>query len=148
MNLGYAFPADAAEVSGGSKISMLGGDFDTIFGTAFPLLHPKLALVIRLDALPEESGQPHQLRIELRGPLNTIVIPPMTQAFTPEVNPDEPTAPVKFLIVVNMPPLVFETPGTYAFRISVDEREVGQFPLYLRQVSQQTVSNGQRGMTP
>ncbi len=131
MKLAYAVLADAAQVTPDGKVSMLGGDFDTIFARTFPAPHALLSLVMRFDVERRECGYEHRLQIMLLGPLNSPVMPAATTAFVPQINPALTDRPVKAFIVVNLQGLVFQTQGTYHFHISVDDVKKGELPLYL-----------------
>lgn len=134
MKLAYAILADAAQVALDGKISVLGGDFDTIFAQSFPARHPSLALVMRFDVEKQECGLEHQLRIAISGPLNTPVAGPITSVFVPQANPAYPNRLVKALLAMTFQNLTFESQGSYNVNITVDGHSAGKVTLYLAQL--------------
>jgi hypothetical protein len=132
MQLAYAMFADAAQVGADGKVSIIGGDFDTINAPSFPALHPNLAIVLRLSITKDECGQEHRLSISLSGPLGRNLLPePLTGSFTPQIPPDYAEGPIRAIFVVNIASLVFEIAGTYRFHIAVDGKSVGEVQLHL-----------------
>src|SRR5438309_1582651 len=63
--LEFAFLADAAEAEPGRKFYVLGGGVDSIGAHAFPVVHPHLALLIRVSVHPTEAERAHILEIRL-----------------------------------------------------------------------------------
>lgn len=133
MKLAYALLADAAQTTPDGKISMLGGDFDSIFAQTFPARHSSLTLVMRFDVEKEECGLEHQFRVAISGPLNTPVVAPLTGAFVPQASPVYLNRPVKAFVTMMLQNLTFESQGTYNFNITVDGRSMGKVTLYLVQ---------------
>ncbi len=65
MRLSYAFLANAAEFTpADGRMWVLGGDFDTLAASAFPVTHPVMTLVVKISAQPAECHREHRLRIE------------------------------------------------------------------------------------
>lgn len=137
MQLAFAFFADAAQVGADGKFTIMGGDFDTIFALSFPALHPNLAVVLRLNLSPNEVGIEHRLRIVLTGPLGSSVIPaPLTGTFTSQIPADHKAGrAIRAAFVVNVANLVFQTEGTYRFRITVDDKTLGELQLHVARTS-------------
>ena len=136
MKLAYAMLADAAQTTPDGKVSIIGGDFDTIYSTNFPALHPVLTLVIRVDFERPEANREHRLRISISGPLGGHVIATDPRPFTPTVPEGYRGGHVKTFFVVSVNGLVFEQQGTYRIRITVDDTPVGEeLPLYLERVA-------------
>jgi uncharacterized protein DUF6941 len=131
MKLAYALLADAAQNSPDGKISMLGGDFDTIYAQKFPTQHASLALVMRFDVEKQECGLEHQLRVAISGPLNAQVVAPLVSSFVPQANPVYQNRLVKAFITMTIQNLAFESEGVYNFNITVDGRSMGKVTLYL-----------------
>jgi hypothetical protein len=140
MQLNYAFLADAVETHPDGKFSVLGGGVGLIYAQQFPAIHPTLALIIQLAVTKEEADHEHELRLELLTPLQAAGMPPVTVKFTPKSHPDHPDWPVVFLFTFTTSALIFETPGAYVFRISVDNAERGTIPLL---AAQQAAPEGQ-----
>jgi hypothetical protein len=137
MKIAYAILADAAQATPDGKISMLGGDFEVIYALRFPVIHPYLSLVIRLDVEREECGREHRVRVSVLGPLSRTVAPPQTVRFTPQYNPESPEGKVRTFLVINFQGLEFPTSGTYQFPLVVDDnvREAVKVHLVQRSLS-------------
>jgi hypothetical protein len=129
MELIYVIPADAAETSANGKFSLLGGGIETIFAPIFPVIHPRLALVVKLRALSPEVEQDHTFRVDIIGPNDFHVTPEARVEFRTGALPSEPDRPITFTLVMNMSSLVFPEPGMYLGHLYVDSQEVGTFPL-------------------
>ena len=131
MKLAYAILADTAQVMQDGKISILGGDFDTIRASSFPHFQQTMSIVARFDVTIEEGKKNHQLRIEFIGPLGGHANPSAVTSFRPKADPSKPDRPLKFLFVANLQGVLFETVGKYTIRISVDGNILGDVLLYL-----------------
>jgi len=136
MKLGYALLADAAQVTPDGKLSMLGGDFDTIFVRSFPAQHSSLALVVKLDAARDDCGREHEMRVTSSGPLNSSFLPAVESRFTPQLNPLFANRPTRVLLVFNFQSLMFPNQGKYQFHITVDGTQLGTVPLELTRIPQ------------
>ena len=133
MQLAFAVLADFAEITSEGKIAMLGGDFDTIKSPAFPSIHPRLSLVVKLNVEPAEYDKEHQLLVEVLDPQGTSILPAITSVFTPRVGPGGPDRPLKYSFVLNFHLFMLSTSGKYLFRLFVDSKEIGAIPLYAEQ---------------
>ena len=131
MELRHAFVADAAQSTPDGKIWVLGGDFDTIFVPKFPVMHPAMALVLKITMQPLECDREHQLRIELVDDDGKKVHDPIQLSFHAQPDPRHPHRPVGVGMVLNFQNLRFEGPGNNSFHILVDDIELGRVPLYL-----------------
>ncbi|MBF6592351.1 MAG: hypothetical protein IVW57_17710, partial [Ktedonobacterales bacterium] len=121
MKLAYAILADAAQLGQDGKVSLLGGDFDTINAATFPLTHPALSLVMRLDFEPREAEREYWLRVTLAGPGNAPLAATPASAFTPRVLPGREEQVVRAMFVIGLNGLTFDQQGTYQFRLLVDD---------------------------
>ena len=131
MQLAYAFFADAAQVGQDGKLTIMGGDFDTVFAPSFPVQHGNLAIVIRLGATPDECGREHDLSIMIIGPLGESLAPPLHGKFTPMIPLGFEGGAIRATFVVNIAGLVFQTEGTYKCRILVDDSTLGELQLHV-----------------
>jgi len=131
MQLAYAMFADAAQLGPDGKISMVGGDFDTISVAEFPAQQPYLSIVIRLNVAPTECDKTHQLRVALTPPGQGAVISTVNASFTPHVPASDTSRPIRSVLVVNLIGLQFEAPGTYTCHLTVDGQSVADLPLHL-----------------
>jgi hypothetical protein len=124
----FAFLADAAETQPGHKFNVLGGGITRIGGRSFPLLHPRLALVVGLVVTSPEAGREHELRIVLLDPDGREVTS-TTGSLMAHGQPDARDAILTFSL--DLWNLVFPTPGDYSFRIVVNDSERKRLGLLL-----------------
>jgi hypothetical protein len=144
MQLGFAFLADAAVSTPDGKISVLGGNFDTIYVAAVPAQHPAMVLVVNLRVQPTECGRQHRLRLEFWDPDGQSVLPSLELPFLPQRRSDQPHKPVNVNLTVHLQGLTIPRVGDYAFHVLVDDLEVGVMPLSVVQV-QAPGTAGERG---
>jgi hypothetical protein len=133
MRLAFAMLADFAEATPDGKVTIGGGDFDTIYAPAFPAVHPRtVALVMKYIADAADLGMPHVLRIEFVGPNGQLVAPPFDVQFTPQPHQLPINVPTKLAFVFNFQALLLPAPGTYHFRVFLDEaaEPIASLPLY------------------
>jgi hypothetical protein len=129
MQVAYLVFADAAQVGADGKVSMIGGDFDTINVQSLPAHHPNVALVMRLHMSPSECGVEHRLRVTVFGPLGAVLAT-IEGSFTPMAPPGHKgSRPVRSLFVINVAGLVFEMQGTYRFKVAVDDKQLHEAQL-------------------
>jgi len=136
MNVPYALTATAAETTSDGRIWVLGGDFDTLGSSQFPLTLPTITLLLKVSFEPAECGAVHRLRIELWDQDGTVIQSPFTTEFTPQRNVQFPTRPAGSVIALNMQGLSFPNPGDYAFHVLVDDHQMARVPLYVTQQSE------------
>jgi hypothetical protein len=129
MKLVYSILADAAEVSAGNKLYLLGGDLDAIVAESVPVLHTKLALAIKLQAEISDIGHEHSIRIDVNGPSGfelvgvDIVLPKPAE-------PDAVTGKLGvYMFAVNFPPIVFPAFGEYKVNLVLDDAVLSSHPL-------------------
>lgn len=131
MELIYVIVADAAQANPNGKFSVLGGGIENIYVPAFPAVHPGLALVVRLSVQVSEANQSHDFRVDIAGPNDFYVTSGGIVGFRSVALQEEPDRPTTVNLVMNMSLLVFPEPGMYLFRLYVDTKEVGNYPLYV-----------------
>ena len=130
MKIDFAFLADAAQASPDGKFSVIGGGLTAIYAQKFPTLLQALALVVKLIATKDEVGLEHNLRIELINPLQVTAMPPLGGKFTIAPNLEHPDWPITAQFVITIAPIVFEIPGSYTLRFSVDSILLKTLTLY------------------
>lgn len=130
MNLDIAVLADAATVDAGGKLNILGA-FHRLRGRSFPLRHGRLSLVLRFAPEPGDGGK-MKVGIRLVGPDDEEVV-----RLNGEVAHRGGKIPEHARIpqVLNLDGIVFKSPGTYRFQVSVDGNEVGNVPLHVEEAS-------------
>src|SRR5258708_4711584 len=131
MRLVYAFLADAAQFTPDGKLSMLGGDYDTLYATAFPTIHPAVTFVLKLRLEPDEVTTEHIIRVDLEQAGVETRYPSASLHVAPQANADRISGPQHIASVLNFVQIVFPVPGAYTFHIVADDRELGVLPLRL-----------------
>lgn len=131
MHLGFAFLADAAQVTPDQKLSVLGGNFDTIYAQEFPAVHALMCLVVNIKAQPTECGREHTLRVEFLDSDGRAQLAPMKLPFTAQTRADMPYRETNVNLIASLMGQQFMQPGEFAFHILVDDLEIGRVPLRL-----------------
>jgi uncharacterized protein DUF6941 len=145
MQLVYAFFADAADVGLTGKISLVGGDFETIFVSQVPTLHPQFALVARLLVSPEECEKSHAAHLYYVAPNGTTTMPVVTFQFTPHIVPGREGQPVRYFLVTNLALVVFLELGEHVFHLVVDDKDLGTIPIRVEQGPGPTATSSDSG---
>ncbi|MFQ6046134.1 MAG: hypothetical protein ACE5PT_07235 [Gemmatimonadales bacterium] len=128
MKIDFAVACDYAVVDQYGKLSVL-GIFQHIWVGQFPVVHPRLHLVLRLKGRRTEIGD-HQVRIRLCDEDgNKIIKGDGTVAFS------EPPAGVTEIeagcvLVFDVP---FQRAGRYCFAITVDDDVATEVPITVAQ---------------
>lgn len=128
MNIEIAAICDAATANDvGGRMNILGA-FDRIFAK-FPLVIPQCSAAFRIRYLRSEAGS-HKLSLSIEDVCGQPVVPPMQSniELQPVVQGFD-TAAVN--MILNMQRLAFKRPDKYIVRLSVDEEEIANLPLYL-----------------
>jgi hypothetical protein len=130
--LDFAFLADAAEAEPGRKFYVLGGGVDSIGAQAFPVVHPQLALLIRLLVHPTEAERPHALEIRLTDSDGGELVK-LEGSFTAGTG-GPPGREMPINISLAMANTRFERAGDYSIELLVDNQHVKSLPLRLYEV--------------
>ena len=132
MEVDFAFLADAAEVTQG-KLYVMGGAFDTIWTSNLPVVHPRLALVMRLLFTPAEVGRKHKVEINFMDE-DAKGIAKVGGDLEIGQNPNLPKGWRQgFLTVLNFANLKFEKFSDYNFEIVVNNTSLKGVPLRVAQ---------------
>jgi hypothetical protein len=132
MEVKYAFLATAAEFAAApdGRLSLIGGDLDTIWGNDFPLVYPSLAVVLKLWLSPDEVGKQHTLGVALADAQDSVLVAVPPFPFTSAPNPRDPTKRAQSGVVAVLMGLPFPSPGEYHVTLTVDGQSVTALPLY------------------
>lgn len=129
MHLDFAVVADYALVDQAGKMSVL-GIFQHIWVPQFPVMHPRLHLVLRLKGRRTEVGE-HQVRIRLLDEADTELL-----GGSGTVSFAEPPAGITEIEAAAV--LVFDVPfpraGAYRFEITVDGERKATVPITVSQM--------------
>jgi uncharacterized protein DUF6941 len=131
MKVRFAFLADYALAHPmDTKLYVIGGGFDTIWAQTFPTRHPQVSLVVRVEFMPAECGRQHTIEIHPLDVDGQPFLPPAKLQVTPQKNPQAPTLPANFALVLNLQGLQLNKPGDYVFSILIDGQEMESLPLH------------------
>ena len=131
--LDFAFLADAAEASPGRKFYVLGGGVDSIGAPRFPVVHPHLALVMRILLHPTEADRDHRLEVRLIDQDGRELVRADGSVRPSGVGP--PGREVGLPIAMNLNNVRFEHSGDYSVELLLDDSHVKSLPLRLHEVS-------------
>ncbi|HEV2685196.1 MAG TPA: hypothetical protein VGW79_01025 [Actinomycetota bacterium] len=134
--LDFAFLADAAEAEPGKKFYVLGGGVDSIGAQAFPVVHPHLALLIRVLIHPTESERAHTLEIRLIDD-DGHELARMEGNFQAAGGPPGREMPMNISLALSN--IRFERHGDYSIELLLDNQHVKSLPLRIYQVEQPVV---------
>lgn len=126
MHTDLALLADAANIDGSGKLSIL-GIFDHIAASDFPTRHDRMTLVFRLVASLDEVGT-HKIEIAVKGPEGEELSRLDGQL---RVGPGRGDGPIRIPQVVHLDGFVFPEPGRYSIDITVDDETVDSVSLTL-----------------
>src|SRR5262245_48714476 len=125
-----ALLADAANVSREGKLNVL-GVFDTIYARTFPVAHPQMQLVLRLEGDATDAGTTRRLEVQLVAPDGAVLARLPVAMNVPQPETGERVRPDHILTFAN---LAFAQPGRYALRVVLDDGTETMLPLRVEQV--------------
>jgi hypothetical protein len=128
MKIPMALLADEANVSQEGKLNVL-GVFDRIAAAAFPVVHPKLVFVFRVQAEYTDQGPPVPVRVRLLDQDGAVLFEATGELAPPQVGPGEFVTANQIFALVGVQ---FPQPGLYNFVVTVGE-ERHETPLSLVQ---------------
>lgn len=129
MQLAYIIPADAAEISSNGKVSILGGEVSEITAPSYPAVGIRLAFVVKLLFERGEIGTTHTVLCDILDSEQIALLPQIKIDVIPQDNGD---AQIPFVVVLNLPVLIFPIPGTYLCRFSLGNTLLQAIPLHLK----------------
>ncbi len=132
MNIEAFLLCDAATDSQG-KLNIL-GSFDTLYSKSIPVNHPYCCIALRIRFTRFEEGE-HKVRIDFVDEDNKKAIPGIDGNLNVRISENLFSSVVN--IVFNLQRLKFEKFGEYNINLGIDGKQIGQLPLYLRQIQPQ-----------
>ena len=144
-DIDYAFLADAAQTAPGQKFHVLGGGVTRITGSAFPLRHPHLALVVGLRISAAETDREHEIRFVLLDPDGNEVAG-ATGSLVAHGQADARDTSLTFSI--DLWNLTFPAAGDYSFRLLVNGSELKRLPLVIVAQGDRDAMPSEREATP
>lgn len=126
MHISFAVFADAANLSQEGKLNVL-GIFDALRVGAFPTLHPRAHLVVRVKGSATDAGL-HQLTFRWTNPTDAEL-----WTSTGEIQVDSgPLAAVEMdLPIIAVVDLPLDTPGQYSMGVELDGEPVSRVGVYV-----------------
>jgi hypothetical protein len=128
MHVRLAVLADAANQSADGKLNVL-GEFNLISAAAFPVVWPRMFMVLKLEALVDE-GAKHRMLLRLvdedAKPMGTPIEGEIDlgQKFRAGV-------PLSASLIIEFQNMRFDRAGTYEFEIFISNKRIATVPLYV-----------------
>jgi hypothetical protein len=120
-----ALIADDANISQEGKLNVLGA-FDRIAATNFPMIHPKMVFVFRLEAEYGDAGQAIPVRVRLVDEDGQILFEAGGEIVAPAVDPGDFATTHQLFSLVG---IRFPQPGTYKFIITLGDLPPHETPI-------------------
>lgn len=133
MQVTLGLVADSANVSQEGKLNIL-GIFDTIYAFNFPCKHNQMTLITKIQA---ELTDAHHIDRKIKITLvdeHTNPTFSIDGKFNFKNTPEGERGTTSSIIVITN--LLFEKPGNYFFKISIDGEEKGEIPLKLMKLKE------------
>jgi hypothetical protein len=141
VNISMALIADEANISQEGKLNLLGA-FDRIAASAFPMVHPKMVFVFRIEAGYGDGGAPVPVRIRLVDADGAALFEAGGEIVAPEVEPGDFATAYQVFTLLG---IHFPQPGTYKFLVNLGELTPHETPFSVVQapwsVDQRNASN-------
>jgi hypothetical protein len=129
IRLEFGLFADAADIGRTGKVSLVGGNIETLTAPSFPAEAPSLALVAFLAVPDEEAGKEHTLTLEIAGPDGDIIFPGDDVSYPIRPQPNTYGLPVRHLVVLNLAGLTVSVAGKHEARLIIDGMPAGSIYL-------------------
>lgn len=127
MKVPVAFLADEANISQEGKLNVL-GIFDRIAAPEFPVVHPRMVFVFRVQSEFQDIGRVFPVQVRLMDDQDQVMFEASGEISGPPVPPgDFVTANQVFTLVG----VQFPHPGTYRFIVEVGTLEPHVAPFVL-----------------
>ncbi|MFA5148976.1 MAG: hypothetical protein WC491_07635 [Candidatus Omnitrophota bacterium] len=131
MDVKLAVLADYSNVSREGKLNIL-GIFGAIHCRVFPATHPQMQLVMSLEAMPVEAGQPKKIEVKLVDSDGKQLFGISGQL---ELKAAKAGEPIRNNHILQLNNIIFEKPGDYAFHILVGDDLKETVPLKVIQIT-------------
>jgi hypothetical protein len=124
MHVAYAFLARAGEFTPDGTLNVLGGDIDTIYGRAFPVMQPHIAFILKIVLDAADLGRTYEVRVSLVGPQGERPLPGDVRLSVHAPVPPLPDRPAVIAFALHATYLVFQRPGIYTWHAVLDNEEI------------------------
>ena len=117
MKIPMTFVADEANISQEGKLNVL-GVFDRIASTTFPMVHPKMVFVFRVEADHGDGGKAFPVRVRLVDGGGVALFEAEGTIVAPDVEPNEFATTHQLFALLGVQ---FPSPGTYRFVVTLGD---------------------------
>lgn len=129
MKIPMALLADEANVSQEGKLNVM-GVFDRISAANFPIVHPKMVFIFRVQADYGDAGQLFPVRVRLMDADGGTLFDATGEIAAPRVGPGEVLTANQIFALVG---IQFPQPGDYKFVVHVGDLPPHETPLTVSQ---------------
>lgn len=126
-----ALIADEANISQEGKLNVLGG-FDRIAAATFPIIHPKMVFVFRIEAGYGDSGKAVAVRVRLVDEDGAVLFEAGGDILAPEVPPGDFATAYQLFALAGVR---FPAPGMYKFIVLLGDLPQHETPLVVVQAA-------------
>jgi len=133
MLVDYLLLADAAAALQG-KLYVHGAGWDTIWGAQFPVVHPLIAVALRLRVPWANTNQPYDLTIDVLDEDGVSILPAPTGPPKVTINvgrpPQAPPGSDQVVpLALNLQNLEFAHAGSYAVVLRINDSDAARSPF-------------------
>jgi hypothetical protein len=125
LKIPMALLADEANISQEGKLNVLGA-FDRIAASTFPMIHPKMVFVFRVQAEFGDAGQLFPVTVRLMDADGGALFEALGEIAAPHVAPGEVVTANQLFALVGTR---FPHPGDYKFVVHVGDVPLHETPL-------------------
>ena len=133
MEVGFGMLAVFAELAPDGKVSVIGGDIDTLKGKFPATLGMPLYVVLKLIFYPGETERDYELVMQVISPSGNV-IQGGGQTIRPG-SPARPNLPTKVGVLLILQGLTIPEVGDYLIRFTLNGRVIKELPLYIESLS-------------
>ena len=131
MRIPVALLADEANISQEGKLNVLGA-FDRITAPHFPVVHPRMVFVFRVEAGFADAGRTARTRVRLMDEDGATLFDAEGDLTAPPLEPGDFVTANQIFTLVGVQ---FQRPGTYRFVLTVGDAAPHETPLRLTQAA-------------
>ena len=125
MRAVFALLCDYALAHRDRKFYIVGGGITAVNVSRVPSEPVSLSLAVRVEALPEESGRPHTLRLQMLDPNGNRIIRTPDVILSPAASQD----PITLGFVLNFAAVSFHVSGTHTLVLLQSDAELLRLPF-------------------
>jgi hypothetical protein len=118
--------ADSVNTTADGQVNML-GQFDRVNCGAFPAVHPRMTLWLRMKLDPQDKGRVLNTELRFVDPDGGLIMSAEQAMQAPESASNWP--PMRINAIIPMHGLVLPAAGDYAFTYEIDGQEMGRCEL-------------------